>query len=238
MEDGTIIALADVAANFLAWKMAYRDLSDQEAAALRSFFAATQGNLQPFLFLDPAVNLLLWSEDFSQSAWETAGLTFDTAVADPLGTARASRAHNNSAANLTIAQQTQIPGASQLCFTVYLRSDAPVAVALTRSAGSHFQTVNAAACAGIWQRFCLSGSFSSVTDSSRFAISVPAGATVELFGPQIDAQVTPSQYVTSAGRTGVYSMARFDMTQMDVVATGPNRNACVVSVRCNLPTGE
>lgn len=237
MEDGTIIALADVAANYLEWRITFRDLSDQEAVSLRDFFAATQGNLQPFVFLDPAVNLLVWSEDFSQAAWQTAGLTFDNAVADPFGTTRASRAHNPSAANLTIAQQTQIPGMAQVCFSVYLRSDVPVTVALTQSAGTLSQSISVAV-TNTWQRFYLSGMFLNSSDPSQLAVGVPPGAALELFGPQADAQVNPSEYVTGVARAGVYTSARFDMKQIDITVTGPNRNACVVSVRCNLPAGE
>ena len=67
---------------------------------------------------------------------------------------------------------------------------------------------------------------------------VPAGAALEIFGPQVDAQVNPSAYVVSTGLSNVIPNARFDMKQIDVTATGPNRSTCVVSIRSNLPTGE
>jgi hypothetical protein len=237
MEDGTILSLPDIAASYLAWKVAFRDLSDQEAVALRSFFVAAQGNLQPFVFLDPTANLLVWSEDFSKAAWQTAGLAFDSSVADPFGTHRAARAHNSTAGLLTIAQQTQIPGEAETCLSVYLRSATPASITLTRSAGSHSQTIQASVTSS-WQRFYLSTVFAAVTDASLFTIGLPAGTVTELFGPQVDSQVNPSEYVMTTTQAGVYSSARFDMSQLDVVATAPNRNACMVSIRSNLPSGE
>ena len=236
MEDGTILALADGAATYRRWQLAFSDLSDAEAGSLKAFFATTQGNLQPFLFLDPAANLLAWSEDFSQAAWQTAGLTFDTSVADPWGTTRASRAHNQSPADLAVAQQSQIPGMAQACFSVYLRATMPIQVSLTRSANTQSESV-AGDVTSAWQRFYLSGSFPAVTDPSQFSIQVPAGSRIEIFGPQVDAQVTSSPYVTSGVRPGVYTNARFDMKQIDIIATGPNRSACVAWVRCNVPAG-
>ena len=237
MEDGTIIALADSSATYLRWKIKLRDLSDQEAKSFTDFFAATLGNLLPFLFLDPTGNLLLWSGDFSKSAWQTAGVAFDLALADPMGGNCAVRAHNQSASPLSVAQQCQVPASVQTCFSVYLRADTESTVTLTFCAGSRSQSVSAAVTTN-WQRFSVSGMFAGVTDLLQFAITLPAGVSVDLFGPQVDAQVTPSRYVQTNGRSGVYTNARFDCTQIDRIATGPNRNTCVVFVRNNLPAGE
>jgi hypothetical protein len=237
MEDGTIIALADSSATYLRWKIILQDISDLEAKSFTDFFGATQGNLLPFLFLDPTSNLLLWSGDFSQSAWQTTGVGFDLALADPLGGTRAVRANNQSAAALSVAQQSQIPASLQTCFSVYMRTDIPVLVTLTLSAESRSQSLPAAVTTA-WQRFYISGMFAGMSDPLQFAINLPAGVSLELFGPQVDAQLTPSRYVQTTGRSGVYTNARFDCMQIDRIATGPNRNACVAFIRCNLPAGE
>ena len=47
------------------------DLSDEEAAALRAFFDAAEGTLNGFTFLDPAGNLLAWSDQLDNAAWQT-----------------------------------------------------------------------------------------------------------------------------------------------------------------------
>src|ERR1043165_2934800 len=74
MEDGTTIRLADTNGSSIRWRIAFRDLSDEEVTSLRAFFTLTQGNLHPFLFLDPVANLLTSSEDLSHSAWDASGL--------------------------------------------------------------------------------------------------------------------------------------------------------------------
>ena len=238
MEDGTIITLADRGATFSRWRIAFQDLSDQEANTLKTFFAATQGNLQPFLFADPTTNLLLSPEDLSNGAWETRGLLFDWAVVDPFGSCRASRTHNNTSSDCAVAQNTLLPGLVQSCFSVYLRSEAATTVTLSRTAGNQANSMSVSL-AGTWQRFYLAGLFPNTTDASRFAITIPLGTQVEIFGPQLEVQLTPSAYVTGTERnSGICTVARFDMKRIDVIATGPNRNACVVSVRCNFPGGE
>jgi len=238
MEDGTILVAPDRGANYLRWRVALQDLSDQEAAALRSFFAVTQGNLLPFLFLDPTANLLAWPEDFSRARWEIAGLTFEPGVDDPLGGSRATRFYNPTGVPQIVAQSTQIPGMTQTCFSVYVRSAAAANFTLTRTADTESQRL-VAAVSSTWQRVYLAGNFPSSDAPSRFALAIDPAGSLEVFGPQLEAQVTPSPYAMSTGpRGGAYTAARFDMGQLDVIATGPNRNACVVTLRCNLPIGE
>jgi hypothetical protein len=238
MEDQTIVALPDQGSNFVRWQIAFHDLADQEATSLNAFFVTTQGSLRPFLFLDPTANLLLWSEDVTQSVWNQSGMGVESAVADPLGSSRASRVNNNTSSTQLLVQSSLIPGFVQTCFSVYLRASTPTTAALVRTAGAHSQST-AASVTSIWQRFYLSGKFSELVDPSCFGIRIPAGTSLELFGPQVDAQPLPSPYVLNAGNIGnVYPAARFDMKQLDVTATGPNRNACVVVIRCNLPVGD
>jgi hypothetical protein len=238
MEDGTTITLSDSSAAYLRWRIAYQGLSDQEVNSLAAFFASTQGNLLPFVFLDPASNLLGWSEDFSRDVWASSGITFEPSVPDPFGTSRASRASNNSKADQTIAQDTAIPGSVQLCFSVYLRSSTPVTATLSRTTGASTHSIGALVTTN-WQRYFLSSPSGTGTAPSRFTLIVPPEAALDIYGSQVDAQITPSTYVVSAGpRGGVYSTARFDMTKLDVIATGPNRNSTVVFIRCNVPAGD
>src|ERR1035438_7018753 len=60
--DGSTIKLADPAGAVTEWQLRYTDLSDAEAAALRAFFDSAEGTLNGFTFLDPAGNLLAWSD--------------------------------------------------------------------------------------------------------------------------------------------------------------------------------
>src|SRR5207302_1485219 len=68
--DGSTIKLADPAAEVTEWQLEYSDLSDDEAAALRDFFASAEGTLNAFTFLDPAGNLLSWSEQLDAQVWQ------------------------------------------------------------------------------------------------------------------------------------------------------------------------
>src|SRR5579871_3724383 len=236
MEDGSVITMADQAANNEAWRVAYRGITDQEAGALRSFYESTLGNLVGFLFFDPTANLIRWSEDFSQPSWQANGIAFDSGVTDPFGTTCASRARNAASIDQTIIQSTQMPGSVQACFSVYLRAAGPIEVPLARLAGNEALRVTAAVTSA-WQRFYLSGTLPSNDSNSAFAITAPAGCSLEIFGPQLDVQVSPSAYTKSYGQSGVFSNARFDMSKLDITATGHNRNDCVVKIRCNRPAG-
>jgi hypothetical protein len=89
-----------------------------------------------------------------------------------------------------------------------------------------------------WKRFFLSGVMPEPGDVSNYGVLIPAGASIEIFGPQVDAQTYPSAYVRSEHRSGVYANARFAMPELEIVATGPNQNACVVHVRANIPAGD
>src|ERR1017187_129785 len=69
--DGTVVKLADAGAETVEWQLQYAALSDAELAALLQFFAAAEGTLNNFTFVDPTANLLAWSNDLSNVVWET-----------------------------------------------------------------------------------------------------------------------------------------------------------------------
>ena len=70
-------------------------------------------------------------------------------------------------------------------------------------------------------------------------INIASGATLEVFGPQVDAQKNASSYLPNNQSTSnAFLNARFDMNHLDIAAVGPNRNACVLEIRCRIPAGE
>ena len=90
--DGRTIKLADPAAKVTEWVLTYAELSDEEATALLGFFAATEGTLNGFTFLDPVGNLLAWSEQLDEAVWQKDPLlTLISGVADPRGGTQAWR---------------------------------------------------------------------------------------------------------------------------------------------------
>ena len=52
------------------WRLRYEELTDGEMDTLRSFFEGVEGRLGTFTFLDPAGNLLAWSEQLDAEVWE------------------------------------------------------------------------------------------------------------------------------------------------------------------------
>src|SRR5262245_14948457 len=51
-------------------------LSDTDVAPVLAMFAAHGGPYESFVFLDPVDNLLKWSEDVAQAAWEKSEPSF------------------------------------------------------------------------------------------------------------------------------------------------------------------
>ena len=234
-EDGRITTLGDPNAKQLHWDLTFEGLTDQEMLGIAAFFQLCEGPLQPFLFLDATQNLFAYSEDYTQPAWVyNPLLTLTTGIDDPFGTNRASRLTNTSQAVLTITQTVGVPGSVECALSAYLRSGPGMTVAdsvpMTRTDGSTIaiQTVQPD---GLWQRFSLSTLFaSSISTSCDFSIGVPSGASLDLFGLQVDAQPLPGKYVQSTSETGVFPEARFESNSVSVISTGPGQSSLKVSV--------
>src|SRR5579862_6218420 len=117
------VKLADPGAAMTKWHLSFGELSDQELAALETLFQAVEGSLTPFTFLDPADNLLVWSEQQDQPAWQADALLLVTGgVTDPLGGMAAYQIRNSSAATLLLQQSVDAPGSLEYCLSLYARS--------------------------------------------------------------------------------------------------------------------
>jgi hypothetical protein len=64
-------------------------------------------------------------------------------------------------------------------------------------------------------------------------VSLPAGATLDLFGLQVDAQPAAGTYVQNTGESGVYPNARFDTDQITLVATAFGQSSLQMSIVSN-----
>jgi hypothetical protein len=229
--DGRAITLPDYYGKQIRWSLRLDGLTDQEANNYLSFFELCEGPLQPFLFLDPTANLVLFSEDLTQSAWQINSLLTGTGgVGDPFGTTRASRLVNTSGASLSATQTIPIPGSAWAAFSVYLRASQGEGFQMTRTDGSSVSSLTPSV-GGSWNRFTLSSVFaSSVSTNCDFSLSVPAGATLDVFGFQVDAQPSAGIYVQNTGESGVYPNARFDLDQLTVTATGLGQSSMELSI--------
>jgi hypothetical protein len=82
---------------------------------------------------------------------------------------------------------------------------------------------------GGWCRIAMVGTGVAGTESLRFGIEVAAGETIEVSGPQAEAQGGVSVYRAST-RGGVYQDAHLSSDSLQVIRTGVNRNSCTVNI--------
>jgi hypothetical protein len=87
-----------------------------------------------------------------------------------------------------------------------------------------------------WRRIAVGGSPGVDGDLVEFAVSIPPGATVELFGLQAEAQPNASAYRCTASRGGSYPLARFDQDTLRIETAGPNNHG--TNVRIASPAGD
>ena len=223
--DGSTIKLADPAVQVTEWVLTYTDLSDEEAAALGTFFSAMEGTLNGFTFLDPAGNLLAWSEQLDQAVWQKDPLlTVTGGVTDPRGGAAAWRLSNHGGAEQSAAQTLAAPGGYQYCWSAYVRAASATSVGLT--AGN--QTARRVATSE-WTRIAWTSSGDAQGTSVRFGMEVGAGDAVEVYGLQVEAQTAPSGYKAST-RGGVYEGAHLGDDSLTLTSTDVNRNSCTVKI--------
>ncbi len=223
--DGSSIKLADPAGATVGWQLRYANLSDTELAALQQFFTAMEGSLNSFTFLDPVANLLAWSEDLTNAVWQAAPfLTLSGDAPDSLGGRNAWRLANSGEGAQTLTQVLNAPACYTYCFSVYAFSSQPVTIRLQLGSNSAQAALNSR-----WSRVQISGTGDATASSIEFGIELPAGATVNVFGPQVEAQPAPSAYKT--GTTGgVYASARFRDDAFTLTSTDVNHHAATVNI--------
>ena len=223
--DGYTIRLDDPPAAETLWTLRYSNLSDAEIQALAAFFTSTEGSLQPFTFLDPAANLLAWSEDLSNAVWtKDPQLAIAANVADPLGGSGAFTFTNSGAGPQGISQTLNAPPAYEYVFSIYARSQSPAT--LTLQAGT-----SATSCLlrADWQRYSLTGSAASNASAVEFQFEISGAVSADLFGPQAEAQFAPSAYKKSS-TGGVYQNARFNDDVFTYTTTDVNRHSATVNI--------
>ena len=223
--DGRTIKLPDVAAQTTEWQLPYTGLSDAELATLQQFFAAMEGSLNGFTFLDPNGNLLAWSDDPSQVEWQKASfLTLTGGVGDPAGGECAWHVANSGGGAQRLTQTLNAPAAYVYCLSVYARAAQPTAISLVLG------SCRAACPLGTdWNRFTLAGTGDAEAESAGFGIELPAGAAIDLYGPQVEPQASASAYKSST-TGGVYENAHFRDDAFTYTSTGVNRNSTTVNI--------
>jgi hypothetical protein len=223
---GYQVKLADPGAAMTSWHLSFEEMSDEELAALEPLFQAVEGQLTPFTFLDPADNLLAWSEQQNQPAWQADPLLAVTAgVADPMGGTAAYQVSNPTAATLKLQQSINAPASLDYCLSLYARSDQSGRVWLVRGSATDAQAINAQ-----WTRLVSAGQLQDTAESISFGIAVDPGATVDVFGIQAEAQTAASLYKQTTETGGVYPNARFRDDTLTFTTVGPSRHSCELDI--------
>jgi len=216
MESGEMIMLPDAPAGRIAWNLKYTDVTTAEAARFNALFAAAQGQYGSFLFVDPMANLLAWSEDFARPDWQPGLLQISAGANGPLGATRACVVKNPGQAEQLLTQTLNVPGDYVTCLSVWARSDSSTVFALTRDGLRSNFAVNSA-----WTRYSISGTGAAGAPNSVFSVVIGAGQTVQIFGPQLEAQPAASSYKQTSAATGIYPETYFASDELAMTCTGP-----------------
>lgn len=215
LEDATEYRLAEQLSPLYRWEVELRGQSTAQVQELENTFASLAGRYGNFVFLDPLENLLRWSEDFGQAAWEKAQpaqLAITYSLPDPLAGNAAQELVNTASAVNTVTQWLAAPPAGlELTASLWARAAAPLAItlALTDGAGETYSSSLSAGAA--WQRFWLTASFSpsSAGQQVGFRIELPASSTVRVFGAQLMPLGAPAAYVRTTTVSGFHPKCRF-----------------------------
>lgn len=224
--DGSTVVFADPDAAATAWELHATGMTLAEWSAIEALFLATSGMWETFTFLDPTGNLLSDSENFGAGAWTNGALiSLTTGISDPFGTTRATRAVNAGSAAGSVAQTLAAPGNFQYCLSMWARTIAGSSVTLV--IGSASQTF---ALTANWARISFTANLGSSATSVTFGATLAAGASVDLFGMQVEAQPGPSDYKMTSTQGGVYANARFGADKLSVTAQGTDVYDAVIQI--------
>jgi hypothetical protein len=227
--DGRVFSLYDGNAARVEWVLRYEGLTDGERGAIDALFATCEGRLRSFVFVDPAANLLLWSEDYGRSAWtQGAMLTATSGQSDGWGTMRATRLTNTGSAAQSLSQTIAAPGQLHYCFSVFaagagqrfrMRIDGGGAVIEREFTASED-----------WRRYSVAGKPDTAAETVTFSVTLQPGQSVLVTGAQVDAQPAPGGYRPTTSRRGIYPNARFAEDELAWTQQAPNNNAAEIRI--------
>jgi hypothetical protein len=147
-------------------------------------------------------------------------------VADPLGTTRATTIVNAAETAEGVAQTLAVPGNFQYCLSAWVRSSGGSSVIL--AVGASTQTVPTSA---VWNRVALAANAGLTTATSvAFGLHIAAGASIDVFGLQVEAQLAPSDYKMTGASGDVYSQARFASDQVTVTTQGTDVYDAIIRI--------
>lgn len=217
--DGRESSYRDRGGARVSWVLEYSDLTSDERITLETFFAACRGRLYEFSFSEPASNLFSYSEDLTHASWTTTpGISVASCGEDASGRYRVFQVVNASPVEGAIRQEVA-GGGGTYCLSGWLKSASGEGVRLRVGPGEADPTP--VHLDDQWRRVWTA----SAGSGSRFeaGLSIPSGHSVELYGLQLEAQLSPSAYKPTTGAGGCYERTRFDQDALTFIETAPGR---------------
>jgi hypothetical protein len=134
-------------------------------------------------------------------------------LSDPLGGDAATGVINTGQSEQALVQTLPVPGSHHYALSLFVRSGSPTTISLQMASASGSQgeqhSVDTA-----WRRIVLSTSLAVADEEVAFGLSVPSGASVEVFGLQVEAQPGASLYMRSVAGGGVFPSSHFDQDRL------------------------
>lgn len=207
------------------WELFYEGLTDAEWDAIRALFEQCEGRLGEFVFVEPGQNLLAWSQSLERAEWQAAGVGVIDGRADPFGGVGGAAVNGLG----TLSQTLQAPGSLRLAGSLWAR---------TGTAGAGFRVSDGAGLAvsqnfvadAEWRRYEVRYPGGSSSQQTVFTI-FGGGGEMDIFGPQLEAQVAASAYKSTAETGGVFVGARFDQDVLEDRLIGVGRHSGVVRIQ-------
>ena len=229
LPDGSEISFNDPDFEQRRWLLRFEELSEAEWQSLRDLFEVCEGRLKTFTLAAPGANLLAWSEALTESVWTAAGGgSVSDGQPDPLGGTAGSRLTAGGGA-LTVSQSLAIPASYFYAGSAWARTSAPGAQLEVNDAAGSSKAVPLDS-DNQWRRYELRAEGLSAQEQVAVEISAPAGATVDVYGLQLEAQRAVSSYKKTGVRGGVFANARFDQDELDETLTAVGRHSGVVRI--------
>lgn len=234
LPSGFTIRMSDPGWQKVQWQLRYAGLTDGERASIENLFEASEGQLNTFTFLDPMANLLTWSQDWTQAVWTADPLLQVTSgLADPFGNSNAMQLTNTGLTAQQIAQNIAGPSEFLYCYSLYLRSAAPITVQLVQTTAGQTSLKPVSAGAS-WTRVTTAASLPVQQGGIGFGVQLPEGAQIQVFGAQVEAQPEAGLYKQTTDLGGVYPSTRFTTDLLAFTANAVNQHTCQVDLMSSL----
>jgi hypothetical protein len=228
--DAARIYAADEGSARRIWNLNFRGLTDGELETVTNLFQECGGSWKPFLFIDPLHNLLGWSEEFGRDTWIRDGAVQISGTSDdPDGGQRATRVINTAQIEQNLHQTVAVPGGFWYTLSVFARSDSGTSVELFQRCGEG-AIRKAFSIGSRWGRLELAGRVDASSSNIQFGFTLQAGASIYLYGAQVDCQPSASAYCATTLPRGVYPDARFGEEGLQIQHDGPDQHSLACSI--------